>query len=52
MKPLAGGAISKGELCLRFILENNDVTVAIPGMDSVEQVVENARAEIIKTINR
>lgn len=44
MKPLAGGAIPKGELCLRFILENKDVTVAIPGMDSLDQVRENARA--------
>lgn len=44
MKPLAGGAIPKGELCLRFILENEDVTTAIPGMDSLEQVRENARA--------
>ena len=44
MKPLAGGAIPKGELCLRYILENDDITVAIPGMDSVEQVIENARA--------
>jgi aryl-alcohol dehydrogenase-like predicted oxidoreductase len=44
MKPLAGGAIPKGELCLRFVLENEDVTSAIPGMDSVEQVVENVRA--------
>lgn len=46
MKPLAGGAIPKGELCLRYILENDDVTVAIPGMESVEQVVENAQAGI------
>ena len=44
MKPLAGGAISNGELSLRYIMENKDVTVAIPGMDSVEQVIENARA--------
>lgn len=44
MKPLAGGAIPKGELCLRYILENKDVTVAIPGMDTVEQIIENARA--------
>lgn len=41
MKPLAGGAISNGELCIRFILENKDVTVAIPGMDSVDQIKEN-----------
>lgn len=43
MKPLAGGAISKGELALRFILENKNVSVVIPGMDSVDQVIENAR---------
>ena len=43
MKPLAGGAISKGELAIRFILENPNVSVVIPGMDSVEQVVENAQ---------
>lgn len=43
MKPLAGGAISKGELAIRFILENPNVSVVIPGMDSVEQVIENAK---------
>lgn len=41
MKPLAGGAIPKGELCLRYILENENVTLAIPGMDSIEQIKEN-----------
>lgn len=46
MKPLAGGAIPKGELCLRFILDNKNITTAIPGMDSVEQVIENSRAGI------
>lgn len=44
MKPLAGGAIPKGEICLRFIFENENVTVAIPGMENVEQIKENARA--------
>ena len=43
MKPLAGGAIAKGELCIRFILENENVTVAIPGMDSIEQIKENIK---------
>lgn len=43
MKPLAGGAIRNPELSLRFIVNNPNVTVAIPGMDSVEQVTENAR---------
>jgi predicted aldo/keto reductase-like oxidoreductase len=30
-------------LAIRFILENSNVSVVIPGMDSVEQVIENAR---------
>lgn len=42
MKPLAGGAIVKGNLALRFILENHNVSVVIPGIDKVEQVAENA----------
>jgi len=46
MKPLAGGAISKGELAVRFILENPNISVVIPGMDSVEQVLENSKAGI------
>lgn len=43
MKPLAGGAIQNADLSLRFITNNPNVTVAIPGMDSVEQVIENAK---------
>lgn len=41
MKPLAGGAIPNGELCLRYVLENENITLAIPGMDTIEQVIEN-----------
>ena len=48
MKPLAGGAITKGELSLRFIVDNPNVTVAIPGMESIEQVNENAQVGIEK----
>lgn len=44
MKPLAGGAITSGESAIRFVLENPNISVVIPGMDSLEQVVENARA--------
>lgn len=43
MKPLAGGAIINAELSLRFILENSNVSAAIPGMDSIEQIEKNAR---------
>lgn len=42
MKPLAGGAIQNGPLALKYNLNNPHVTVVIPGMDSVEQVLENA----------
>lgn len=46
MKPLAGGAITKGELSLRFIVDNPNVSVVIPGMDSLEQVKVNANVGI------
>lgn len=46
MKPLAGGAITKGELSLRFIINNPNISVIIPGMDSVEQVNLNAEVGI------
>jgi len=41
MKPLAGGALRNGNIALRYILEHT-VTTVIPGMDSLEQVEENA----------
>jgi predicted aldo/keto reductase-like oxidoreductase len=43
MKPLAGGALDDIDLSIRFILENENVDVAIPGMDSLEQVAQNAK---------
>ncbi len=43
MKPAAGGAISNVPAALRFALHDG-VDVAIPGMDAVAQVVENAAA--------
>lgn len=46
MKPLAGGAIREASLSLRFILENPNVSVVIPGMDSMEQVIENTDVAI------
>ncbi len=42
MKPLAGGAITNGNLALRFILENPNISVVIPGIDELKQVKENA----------
>ena len=44
MKPMAGGAIEDGRLAMRYIRANDSVTVAIPGMYSVEEVQINAEA--------
>ena len=41
MKPFAGGAINEYETALKFILNNENVSVIIPGMESVEQVINN-----------
>jgi len=41
MKPVAGGALTNAKLSLQYIFEH-PVSVAIPGMDSLEQVEENA----------
>ncbi len=46
MKPLAGGAIKEAELSLRFIVNNPNVSVVIPGMESIEQVKENTSVGI------
>lgn len=42
MKPLAGGAIDNAQLSLKFILNNPNVSVVIPGMDHVNQVKQNS----------
>lgn len=41
MKPLAGGAIIDAHTALGFILQNPNVSVIIPGMESCEQIKEN-----------
>lgn len=42
MKPFAGGALDNASLALRFIIENPNITVVIPGVDKEEQVIENS----------
>lgn len=42
MKPLAGGAIDDGSLAIKYILSKDYIDIVIPGMDTVEQVKENA----------
>lgn len=44
MKPLAGGALDDATLALSYILNNNNISTVIPGMDSVNQVIENIEA--------
>lgn len=53
MKPMAGGAFSKPVLSLKYILNSGLINVAIPGMDSVEQIRENASVgESIKPLTK
>jgi len=44
MKPLAGGALEDVHLALRFIMQNPDVSVVIPGMYDVREIEENLSA--------
>ena len=44
MKPLAGGALEDAALAMRFIAQNPDVSVVIPGMCDVREVDENIAA--------
>lgn len=42
MKPMAGGALEDGTLALKFIINNENVTTAIPGMATIEEIEENS----------
>lgn len=44
MKPIAGGAFEEGELSIKWIMENKNISVIIPGMDCAEQVTKNVNA--------
>ena len=41
MKPLAGGAIDNAKVAIKYLLNNPNVDVIIPGMGSVEEVKIN-----------
>lgn len=45
MKPLAGGAISNAKTALKFILNNQNISCAIPGMASVNEVIINSEVK-------
>ena len=44
MKPLAGGAIEDATLAMRFVTQNPNVTVAIPGMAEIKELEQNLSA--------
>jgi predicted aldo/keto reductase-like oxidoreductase len=44
MKPMAGGALTNGSLAMKYILRNENITLAIPGMASIEELEENCNA--------
>ena len=44
MKPLAGGALEDATLALRFISQNPDVSVVIPGMYDMKESEQNLAA--------
>lgn len=44
MKPMAGGALTNGTLAVKYILNNSDITIAIPGMASIREIEENVGA--------
>ena len=44
MKPMAGGNLEDGTLAMKYILNNPDCTIAIPGMGDAKEVYENCAA--------
>lgn len=44
MKPMAGGALEDARLALRFIRQNENVSVVIPGMYDIHEIDENLAA--------
>jgi len=50
MKPMAGGALTEGTLALKYILQNDNVTCAIPGMASIKEVEENSKVGSSKNV--
>ncbi len=44
MKPLAGGAIDDADVALRYVCDNPDITVVIPGMAEPRELQQNLAA--------
>ena len=44
MKPLAGGALDDASLAMRFLAQNDDISVVIPGMADTRELEQNVSA--------
>lgn len=44
MKPLAGGAIEESSTAIRYVVQNDAVSVVIPGMAEIKEADQNIRA--------
>lgn len=49
MKPLGGGAIDDAKVALKYLLSDDNLSVAIPGMGSTSEVIQNT--SVIQDIN-
>ena len=50
MKPIAGGNIENTKLALKYILNNPNCTVVIPGMGDANEVVQNTSDEVFELL--
>ncbi len=50
MKPIAGGNLDDTKLALRYIVNNPDCTIVIPGMGNAEEVKQNACDEVFASL--
>ena len=46
MKPLAGGNIDNPTLAIKYIVNNPDCTIVIPGMGNIQEVEQNTSNEV------
>lgn len=51
MKPIAGGNIDDTVLALRYILNNPDCTIVIPGMGNAKEVEQNTSEEVFQPLS-
>ena len=44
MKPMAGGALDDADVAMRFLAQNEHISIVIPGMAAVEELQQNTAA--------